>query len=214
MIPPFIAAPFAKPLVKWGAIGGAVVALMLITNWMTYDAMRSACEDEKNIAIQAAANAATESARQQLFSTIALNAKVAEERDQKDAELQTLRESVQKKARKYAHVKIAVPADLVRVHDEYAQLSGKASRPSELQPADSGTGGTEVSPGAVPPQAEQRVSVTLGGEAVSMTVEGVSNMLGDTYDKFGLCLKDYSMFNGWNEGREEIELKRLSHEAH
>lgn len=210
MIPALMA---AKPLIKWGVIGGAVAIIVAITNWMTYDVMRSACEDEKNIAIQAAANAATESARQQLFATIDLNTKVTEERDQKDAELQTLRESVQKKARKYAHVKIAVPADLVRVHDEYARLSDKASRSSELQPADPSTGGAEVSPGAVPPQAEQRVSVTLGGETVSMTVEGVSNMLGDTYNKFGLCLNDYGMFNDWNEGREGIELKRLTREA-
>lgn len=213
MIPPFIAAPFAKPLVKWGVIGGAVVGLLLITNWMTYDAMRSACEDEKNIAIQAASQAATKAATAQLMATIALNAKVAAERGQKDVELQALRENVRKKARKYANVKISIPVDLVRIHDEYAGVSEQASRAGELPPADPGSTGIEVPSQAVPAQAEPRVSVKLGDEYVEMTVEGTSLMLGDTYDKFGLCLKDYSMFSVWNDGRERQEMERLAHET-
>ncbi len=211
MIPPFIAAPFAKPLVKWGVIGGAVVGLLLITNWMTYDAMRSACEDEKNIAIQAASQAATKAATAQLMATIALNAKVAAERGQKDVELQALRENVRKKARKYAGVKIAVPADLVRIHDEYARVS-ETSGASDALPADLGTGRAEIQSGTVPTETEHRVQVQLGNDTVTMTVEGTVLMLSDTYDKFGACLNDYSGFNGWNNGRERLELERLQHD--
>ena len=46
-----------------------------------------------------------------------------------------------------------------------------------------------------------------------MTVEGTALMLSDTYDKFGLCLNDYSGFSTWNDGREKIELERLNHET-
>lgn len=208
---PILAAQFAKPLVKWGAIGGAVVLLVAVTNWKTYDAMRTACENEKMVAIQAASQAAAESARQQLLATIELNAKVTDERDQKDRELQVLRESTRKKARQYAGVKIAVPADLVRIHDEYARVS-EASGASDASPADHGAGRAEIQSGAIPAQAEQRVQVKLGDDAVEMTVEGTVLMLSDTYDKFGACLNDYSAFNDWNDGRERLELERLTQE--
>jgi hypothetical protein len=209
---PALAPLFAKPLIKWGAIGIAVLALLAFTNWQTYDTMRTACEDEKNLAIQAASEAATKAATTQLMATIELNANVTAERDQKDQELQTLRENVRKKARKYANVKVSIPADLVRIHDEYARVSEQASRAGQLQPADPSPTRTEIQSGTVPAQAEQRVSVKLGDEYVEMTVEGTSLMLADTYDKFGLCLNDYSMFSAWNDGRERLELERLTKE--
>lgn len=211
MIPPSIATAFAKPLVKWGAIGGAVLLLVAFTTWQTYDMMRTACEDEKMVAVQAAASAAAESARQQLMATIELNARIAQERDENGRELQALQESVRKKARKYAGVKIAVPADLVRIHDEYARVS-ETSGASDALPADLGTGRAEIQSGTVPTETEHRVQVKLGNDTVTMTVEGTVLMLSDTYDKFGACLNDYSGFNGWNNGRERLELERLQHD--
>lgn len=210
---PALAPLFAKPLIKWGAIGIAVLALLAFTNWQTYDTMRTACEDEKNLAIQAASEAATKAATTQLMATLALNANVTAERGQKDQELQALRENVRKKARKYANTKVSIPVDLVRIHDEYVRVSEQSGGTGQLQPADPGSTGVEVSSQAVPAQAEQRVSVKLGDEYVEMTVEGTSLMLADTYDKFGLCLNDYSMFSVWNDGRERLELERLNHEA-
>lgn len=115
MIPPFlvtkatqllapVAAKLMSPLVKWGAIAGAVVLLVLVlcTWWKTYDAMRTACEEEKVLAAQQAATGAIEEQRRQLVATMALNAKISEERDQKTRELEEFVDSVRKKARKYA----------------------------------------------------------------------------------------------------------------
>lgn len=208
MIPAPLAAAFAKPMIKWGAVGIGVAGLLAWSNWFTYDRMRSACEDEKMIAVQAAADATAKEAHKQLLATIELNSRIAQQRDEKGRELEALQESVRKKARKYANVKVVVPTELLRVHDEYARVS-EANRASDPPPADPGTGGAEVQSGAIPTQAEQRVQVTLEGESVEMTGEGAALMLSDTYDKFGLCLRDYSFFNAWNEGREKVELQRL-----
>lgn len=198
-------AKFASPLVKWGAVAGAVLLLLAWTNWRTYDAMRTACEQEKVVAAQQAAAAAVAEQRRQLVATMGLNARISEERDQKIRELEEYVESVRKKVRKYATVKIQVPTDVVRIHDEYARMS-------EVPPArptlpDPGTRGLEIQSGAVSPQAEQRVRVDLGdGGTVEMTLENAILMLSDTYKTLQEALRDYSKFSEWNDGREAIEL--------
>lgn len=217
MIPPFLiekaaafAAPLAakltSPLVKWGAIAAGAVILVMCTWWKTYDAMRTACEEEKVIAAQQAATAAIAEQRRQLVATMALNAKISEEKDQKTRELEAFVESVRKKARKYAAVKVEIPADIVRIHDEYARMSETPPAGSTLP--DSRTGGTEVQSGAVSTQAELRVQVDLGDGTVEMTLENAINMLSDTYKTLQAALRDYRHFSEWNDGREAIELTR------
>lgn len=217
MIPPFLiekaaafAAPLAakltSPLVKWGAIAAGVALLVVCTWWKTYDVMRTACEEEKVIAAQQAATAAIEEQRRQLVATMALNAKISEERDQKTRELEEFVDSVRKKARKYADVKIHIPTDIVRIHDEYARMS--ETTPSGPALPDSRSGGTEVQSGAVSTQAEQRVRVELGDSTVEMTLENAVVMLSDTYKTLQAALRDYRHFSEWNDGREEIELTR------
>lgn len=217
MIPPFlvtkatqllapVAAKLTSPLVKWGAIAGAVVLLVLCTWWKTYDEMRTACEEEKVLAAQQAATAAIEEQRRQLVATMALNAKISEERDQKTRELEEFVDSVRKKARKYADVKIQVPTDIVRIHDEYARMSDPT--PSGAALPDPRSGGIEVQSGAIPSQAEQRVRVDLGDGTVEMTLENAVLMLSDTYKTLQAALRDYRTFSEWNDGREDIELTR------
>lgn len=200
-----IGAKLASPFVKWGAIAAIVVALMVGTWWKTYDSMRTACEQEKVVAAQQAAAAAIAEQRRQLVATMALNAKISEERDQKARELEEFVESVRKKARKYATVKIQVPTDVVRIHDEYARLSEvPPDRPALPDP---GARGAEIQSGAVSPQTEQRVRVDLGDSGtVEMTLENAILMLSDTYKTLQAALRDYSKFSKWNDGREAIEL--------
>jgi hypothetical protein len=46
-----VVAKFSSPLVKWGSIAGAVVLVLLVTNWKTYDYMRTRCEQSKLTAL-------------------------------------------------------------------------------------------------------------------------------------------------------------------
>lgn len=199
-----VGAKLSKPLVKWGLIGGVVVALMVTTWWQTYDHLRTKYEAEKIAAIQAATAVYADEARKQQEAERALNIQISEEREQKTRELERLLADARKKARKYANVKIQVPVDILRVHDQYAGMSeGGADRPSTTDPRSSGT---EVSRGAVPAQADQRVSVTLGElGTVEMTLESAVNMLSDVYDTLQRMDRDYSKFSQWNDGREVIE---------
>jgi len=202
-----VAAKLASPFVKWGIIAGIVVGLMVGTWWKTYDAMRTACEEDKLIAVQAASAAAAEESRRQLTQTIALNEQISAERDQKSRELEEFVESVRKKARKYAAVKIDVPADIVRLHDQYAGMSLQPQHQASPQGADNSAGRTEVQRGEIPAQTEQRVRVDLGyGETVEMTLENAILMLSDTYKTLQAALRDYEKFSEWNDGREAIEL--------
>lgn len=205
-----VAAKFASPLVKWGAVAGAVLLLLAWTNWRTYDSMRTACEQEKVVAAQQAAATAIAEQRRQLVATMELNAKISEERDRKSRELEDFVESVRKKARKYATVKIQVPTDVVRIHDEYARMSEvPPDRPTLPDP---GSRGAEIQSGTVSPQTEQRVRVDLGDSGtVEMTLENAILMLSDTYKTLQAALRDYSKFSEWNDGREAIELAAGRH---
>ena len=216
MIPPFlatkaaellapVAAKFASPLVKWGTVAGIVVALMVATWWKTYDSMRSACEEEKIAAIQASVEAERTNGHAQLLAERELNKQVFEAGERKAAEIQAVLDDTRKKARKYAHVTMQVPVDLLHVHDRYAGMSvGSSDHPAGTDPSASRP---QVPSGPLSAQTDQRVSVELGElGTVEMTVENAVNMLTDVYDTLRRVEKDYAKFSRWNDGREDIEL--------
>ena len=131
MIPPFVftkaaslAAPlvarFSSPLMKWGALGLAVVALVAVTNWKTYDWMRTACEEAQQAAV---AEQATQSMQQLVelnASREAVYAKHAESEKRLTAKLLTLQQQV---AHAQAHAKPGeIPPGAVQLFATARQL--------------------------------------------------------------------------------------------
>lgn len=199
-------AKVSSPFIKWGLILGAFAIVLAVTNWKTYDYMRTSCEDEKVEAVRIAAQQAAEIAREQLLGMAVVNQKIAEDRDEKARTLEQYIDKAKRQARKYEHITIQIPADVLAIHDEYVRMSNPV--PSPGGSSDSRATGAEVSGRTLSAEAESRVRDAVGDSLAEMTLENVVLMLADTYKTLGRMATDYQLFTEWNDGREKTELKR------
>lgn len=214
MIPPFIitkatellapvAAKFASPLVKWGTVAGVVVILLAWTNWITYDRMRTACEDERvrMVEVQAEESAKMSVQAHQMGSVVVREGKL-EELSIK-TEMDDVRKEVVSHAKKnpkpLTTATVAIYDRLIRVPNETA-----VSVPA----ADSGTGGAEVSRGRVEAETPLILRDEEGNE-IGLTTEDLVQAATDFAEKYALMKNAYRRFSLWNDGRERIELERL-----
>lgn len=205
MIPAVLA---ARPIIKYGVLVGVPVALFLA--WSSYvyfkgygngkEKAEAVCQESVNKAMALERG----NAKTQILAQQELNKRIFDDGEKKAAAIQALLDDTRKKARKYANVKIQVPMDILSVHDQYAGMSAGPRRDSAG--TDPGARGTEVSSRALPTEANQRVSVSLGEiGTVEMTVEQATNMLTDVYNTLSRMENDYAKFSAWNDGREAIE---------
>lgn len=214
MIPPFlitkatellapVAAKFTSPLVKWGTVAGVVAILLAWTNWITYDRMRTACEDERvrMVAVQAEESAKMSVQAHQMGSVVVREGKL-EELSIK-TEMADVRKEVVSHAKKnpkpLTTATVAIYDRLIRVPNETA-----VSVPA----ADSGTGGAEVSRGRVEAEASFILRDEAGNE-IGLTTEDLAQAATDFAEKYALMKNAYRRFSLWNDGREKIELERL-----
>lgn len=214
MIPPFIitkaaslfgpvAAKLTSPLVKWGAIAAGVVLLVVCTWWKTYDAMRTACEEERvrMVAVQAEESAKMSVQAHQMGSVVVREGKL------EDLSIKTEMADVRKEVVSHAKknpkplttATVAIYDKLIRVPNETA-----VSVPS----ADSGTGGPEVSRGRVDAETPLILRDEEGNE-IGLTTEDLVQAATDFAEKYALMKNAYRRFSLWNDGREKIELERL-----
>lgn len=159
MIPPFlaekaaelvapIAAKFSSPLVKWGTVAGVVVLLLAWTNWKTYDAMRSACEEERVRMVAAQAEEAAKMAvRAHQMGSVAVQE--AQHADRViEAKIETVRKEVVSHAKKNPK-----PLDTATrvIYDRLISVPNETA--VSVPTADPSTGGVEVPRGGVAAEA-------------------------------------------------------------
>ena len=137
MIPAVLAAQFAKPLVKWGAIIGGIV-LLLVAVWLHgRSTMKAAMQQERDAAI---ARQAQESALQVIAEAKMSNAVLKDHaEDVRDAESRI--EPIEREVIRYVQAPdkpCSVDPEFVRLFDQLSRLPG--SDTDRLSAADAGAG--------------------------------------------------------------------------
>lgn len=205
MIPAFLAAPLAKPLVKWGVIGGVLVASVLAI-WLHgfFTCKRSMQREYAEVVAQQAAASAQQAVQaQDMESAIVQRIDVAERAIQQKAKV------IRKKVRTYAqHTQtITISAPIVRMHDELRGLSEQAG--PRLSTPDSRTRAPEIPRGGVDTPVTQFVPIEApDGETVILTTEELLQVAVDTMEKYALMRNSYRGLSEWNDGRERLEKAR------
>lgn len=207
MIPAFLAAPLAKPLVKWGIVGGVLVAAIL-SIWLHgfYTCKRSMQREYAEAVAQQAATAA-----QHAVDASVMEAKIVQDIGVAERNIQRKAKIIRKKVSTYGHAKqtVTISAPLVGLHDELRGLSGQAR--SRVSASNPGTGASEVSSGGVGPAGPQGLSIDSpdGGEAVTLTGDELAQAVMDVYEKYALMRNNYRGLSEWNDGRERLEKSRF-----
>ena len=200
MIPPFLAAAIAKPGIKWGILGGAVAILLGLTNWWTYDTMRTKCEESKLEAMAVQAQAVS----RQAFHGAALAAKSAGDTDRQLNEFHRQVTELERKGQ--ANAKRAKPCTLdpniVQQFDEYVRVLNSTAR--DLPTSDGGSSESEIPRGGVGASPAQVVSVEIGGESLELTPEQLNRFVADVTRKYGAMKVKYRRLSEFDDQRVEI----------
>ena len=203
MLPALLA---AKPLIKYGVMIGVPVAAFLLG--LTIGHFRGEAEvyeewDASN-AQQAAKNV------QEVVKADVMASEVGKIHEQATQELKQKETAIKRKAAQYAKSKPDIPLSpvFVDLYDELRRMSNEAGR--RVPSTDPGAGAPEVPSGEVRTATAQVVQVqTDDGEIIELTTEELYQAVTDAFVKLGEAKKDYSGFDQWNEGREQLELDRL-----
>ncbi len=209
MIPPMLAATFAKPLVKWGAIAGGIVMFLVAvwTHGCSTGKEMVQREWDAMIAQQAAQHA------QEAVKAQAMESAVVKAHDQSERVIAAKADQIKKEVVHHAKQDPKpLSAATVAIYDRLIELPNEAG--GSVPAADSGTGTPEVSRGGLAIEAAPRVSVPLAaGEPVELTMEELAQAAVDFAEKYALMKNAYKGLSDWNDGREKIELERLQQEV-
>lgn len=207
---PALAAAFAKPAVKYGAIAGGVVLLVAVTNWKTYNYVLAECEESKLAAI---AQQAHESAQQALKGA-EMSSMVAGDVDkQANAFRAQITELERKVARNAKQKPCALDPGFVQLLDEYGRLLN-ATPQNSVSSADGGTGKPEVPRGGVDHSSPQVVPVEgEDGAFIELTTQDLNRYVADLARKYGSMKLKYRGLSEFDDQRLAIERQRLQEEA-
>lgn len=211
MIPALMA---AKPLVRYGIMIGVPVAIFLA--WSTYIYFKGYGNGKVKAeeACQATlAKQLNEMARQVVEAKQMENAIVrqhAESARQIENEFQVFKQKV---AHEQTRKAIPLSRNTIDRFDQLRRMSN-ASAP-RVSSADPSPGTPEVQPGAVRTPTVERVPVEgPDGESAELTTDELKQAVIDGYAKLAGCKNDYANFSTWNDGREQIEIRRMGDEVH
>lgn len=215
MIPPFVftkaaellapvAAKLTSPLVKWSIIGGIVVILLVVTNWKTYDYMRTKYEKEKVefIARQANESAKTTLAGNDMTKTVVGNASQHEE--QVREQIRYIDREVIKYVQKPSALKL--DADTIALYEHARQL---LTRPYNLPPADASSGKFDASRGGLPTTSSGVVQVPTEDGQIELTTDELVQAVVDSYEKCAVMQERYRGLTEWERGRYTVEKARV-----
>jgi hypothetical protein len=181
-----VVAKFSSPLVKWGSIAGAVVLVLLVTNWKTYDYMRTRCEQSKLTAL-------AEQAQQAGLAVIAQEdetKRVLQAHAEAERDLETRVNIVEREVVRYVqspHQPCELDPAAVRLFDSIARLPND---PDLVPPADGGAG--------EPADASEAGLTTF--EALQAYYDAVETL--------AFLWIDYAALVEWERGRYIVERTR------
>lgn len=207
MIPALMA---ARPLIKYGVIVGLPLLLLTASHWYAWS--KGDTNGEKRILAQwDAANAKVmKESNKQLIDVREMEARLADEKA-KDAQIIAKQKAeLKRKAEEYAKSKPPMVLSLrfAQLWDELISVPNAAGK--SLSTADSRSGGIEVSRGEIRTAAAPVVPIPQeDGTVVELTTDELQQAVIHTHEVLADCKTDYNRFSDWNNGREQIELKRL-----
>lgn len=181
-----VVAKFSSPLVKWGSIAGAVVLVLLFTNWKTYDYMRTQCEQSKLTAM-------AEQAQQAGLSVIAqedATKRVLQAHAEAERDLETRVNIVEREVVRYVqspHQPCELDPAAVRLFDAVARLPND---PDLVSPPDGGAGESADA-----------------SEAGLTTFEALQAYY-DAVETLAFLWIDYAALVEWERGRYIVERTR------
>ncbi len=198
----------ARPLIKYGILIGAPVAILFTSH--TYVFFKGDTRGEaRALAKWDAANAKlAKEADRQILDVRAMEAQLADEKAKNAQILAQQNALIKRKVMEYAKSHPAMPLSLQfrAVYDDLRRVSNAAG--NELSAADSGTGRAEV-PGGEVRTPSAGVVPAPDSEDDTVTTDTLYQAVIHTYEILGLCKEDYDKLDKWNDGRELIELRRL-----
>lgn len=202
-----LAAQFAKPIVKWGAIAGGIV-LLIGSIWLHgYSKGKRVVQNSWDAAVaQASVNAVNEAVK-----AAAMESAVVKAGDLAERVIETKAEIVKQKVVRYAK-KDPKPlrAATVAIYDELVRLPNEAGH--SLPSTDPRAGTSEISRGGVAAEAVTRIQDEEGND-IELTTEELAQAATDFSKLFAKMKNKYGVLSEWNDGRERLELERLNHEA-
>lgn len=203
----------AKPLVKYGLmiVGPILIASVIYAKgyYNGKGAEREVCQAALNETIAAQAKASN----QQLVQAHELTVRIDELSRQADKTREEQAEAIKRKVASHASKKPAIPLspEFVALYDELRRVPNQAG--VHPRSTDASASGSHVSGGEVPTPSSQLVQIfDENGEAIELTTDELQQAVTDAFIKLGEIKDDYSALSAWNDGRERIELERLSHE--
>jgi hypothetical protein len=199
-----LAAQFAKPLVRYGAIAGGL-ALLIGAIWVHgYHKGQRVVQNSWDAAIaQASVNAVNESVK-----AAAMESAVVKAGDLAERVIEAKAEIVKQKVVRYAK-KDPTPlrAATIAIYDELIRLPNEAGH--SLPSTDPSAGTPEISRGGVAIETVTRIQDEEGNE-IELTTEELAQAATDFSKLFAKMKNKYGVFSEWNEGREKLELERIT----
>lgn len=205
MLPALMA---AKPLVKYGVMAGVAVLLVGSIWGHGYFTGKKVVHEEWDAAIAtASAQAIHESVKAD-----AMESAVVKANDQAERVIEAKAEQVKKEVVHHARKNPKpLAATTIAIYDKLVSLPNEAGH--SVSASNPGAGTPEVPRGGLAAQTVAGVQ-DENGQAVELTTEELAQAAVDFAEKYAKLKERYASFNDWNEGRERLELERLSHEAH
>lgn len=206
MIPPFIAAQFAKPFAKYGVIAGGVVVMVGLIWWNGYSKGKRIVQNEWDAAIAtASAQAIHESAKADAMESVVVKAN-----DQAERVIEAKAEIIKKEVVHHARNNPKpLAAATVAIYDKLVSLPNEAGR--SVPSTDLSASTSEVPRGRLAAQTVAGVQ-DESGNAVELTTEELAQAAVDFAEKYALMKNAYKGLSDWNNGRERLELERLQHD--
>ena len=201
MLPALMA---AKPLIKYGVLVGVPLLILTISHTTIYFKGKAACAREQDAIIaQASMEAMKESVKADAMESVVVKAT-----DQAERVIAAKAEQAKKEVVHHAKKNPKpLAAATVAIYDRLIGLPNEAGR--SVPSADSRTGASEV------PRAGLAVETTTAiqdedGSRIELTTEELAQAAVDFAEKYALMKNAYKGLSDWNDGRERLELERLT----
>ncbi len=203
MLPALMA---ARPAIKYGVLaGGLALLLSSLFSW-GYLKGRSDMKEKWDAAI---AEQAAESNRQ-VIQAKTMESQVVQESIAVERAIESKAEQVKKEVVHHARKNPQpLSAAVVSIYDRLISLPNEAGH--SVSAPDSGTGTSEVPRGGVAAQTVTGIQ-DEDGNTIELTTEELAQAAVDFAEKYALMKNAYKGLSDWNDGREAIELRRLTHE--
>lgn len=203
MLPALMA---AEPLVKYGVMVCVPLLILTISHTTVYFKGKAACAREQDALI---AQASMEAMRESVKAD-AMEAVIVKANDHAERVIEVKAEIIKKEVTHHARKNPKpLAAATVAIYDRLVSLPNEAGR--SVPSADSSAGSSEVPRGGLAVETAHGIQ-DENGNIIELTTEELAQAAVDFAEKYALMKNAYKGLSDWNDGRERLELERLTKE--